>query len=217
MRALPAALATAEPAVVRPRDLAGTWSQPSKELAALARQGAVLRLAHGYYAVVPEAARGRPWTPPVEAAGLAVGQLDYGRDAAVVMGPSAARLLGHLPRALAVATIAVPKQRPPLETAAGRIRFVTRDVEELDAQRVDTVLGFGLVTTVEQTLLDLVDRPVLGGLPPADLAEALRSLADVADLGVTMALADRQHKRRAHGLLDEARGGAPWDELVGRP
>lgn len=216
MRGLPVELARAEPAVVRPRDLTDRWAQPRKELHDLAQQGAVLRLAHGYYAVVPEEARGRQWMPSVEAAGLAIAQVDYGRDQAVVMGPSAARLLGHVPRALGTATIATPKQRPPLETVAGRVRFVTRAVASLDLQRTETELCRGWVTTPEQTLVDLVDRPGLGGVDETDVLEALVSLADVADLDLAMDLATAQRKRRARERITAARTRQDWRAAVVR-
>lgn len=215
VRGLPVELARAEPAVVRPRDLAEQWATPRKELHHLARQGAVLRLSHGYYAVVPEAVRGREWKPAVESVGLAIAQVDYGTDAAAVMGPSAARLLGHVPRALGTATIAAAKQRPPLDTVAGRLRFVTRAVDALDLQRVDTELGAGWVTTPEQTLLDLVDRPTLGGFTNVDAYEAVRSLASVADLDLVLQLADAQHKRRAHDAIAAAAATGEWRQTVG--
>ncbi|WP_336087051.1 type IV toxin-antitoxin system AbiEi family antitoxin [Nocardia sp. SSK8] len=41
-------------------------------------------------------------------------------------------------------------------------RFVRRDTEALDAERVETPLGPALVTTPEQTVLDLARRPELG-------------------------------------------------------
>lgn len=216
VRALPLELVRAEPAVVRPRDLREQWSQPRKELHHLAQQGAVLRLAHGYYAVVPEVARGRHWVPSVEATGLAIAQVDYGRDQAAAMGPSAARLLGHIPRALGTATIATGKQRPPLDTVAGRVRFVTRAIASLDLQRTETDLGQGWVTTPEQTLVDLIDRPGLGGLGASDVLEAVMSLADVADLDLAMDLAAAQRKRRVRERLTAARGRGDWQAAVVR-
>ena len=51
--------------------------------------------------------------------------------------------VGAIPRALATATVAVPRQRPALATTARRVQFVTRKVERLDAQRVVTDITAG--------------------------------------------------------------------------
>lgn len=198
MRTLPAPLASADPPLVRPRDLDGVYAQPPKELRDLAHQGALLRVAHGYYAVVPEPVRHLGgWTPTAEAVALALARRDYGTDAVALMGMSAARMLGAVPRALGTAVVAVPKQRPPLTTAAGRIVFVLRDVDTLDTERVETELGDGWVTTVDQTVLDLADRPRLGGFPAGDVGEARRALTRRADPDRVGRIADRQRKRAA--------------------
>nr|WP_246803625.1 type IV toxin-antitoxin system AbiEi family antitoxin [Cellulomonas hominis] len=71
---------------------------------------------------------------------------------------SAARVHGALPRAVATATVAVAAggRRPVhLVDRAGTIRFVERDTAALDAERVRTDLGAALVTTPEQTVLDV--------------------------------------------------------------
>jgi hypothetical protein len=52
------------------------------------------------------------WTPDLHTAALGIGQADYGTGAVALMGVTAARLHGAIPRALAVAVVAVPKQRP---------------------------------------------------------------------------------------------------------
>ncbi|HWH31060.1 MAG TPA: type IV toxin-antitoxin system AbiEi family antitoxin [Egibacteraceae bacterium] len=214
MRALPAAIARAEPALVRPWDVRDVYAKPDKELRDLARQGALLRLAHGYYAVIPESERGGRWRPTIEAAGLAIAQVHYGMDNAVAMGPTAARLLGAIPRALGVATIATPKQRPVLRTEVGRVRFVTRKVDQLDVQRVRTELGPGWVTTPEQTLLDVADRPTLGGMTTADAAEALAELMQRVDIGLVRDLAGRQRKRAARTRIEHAVGGQAWEQVL---
>lgn len=216
MRALPPAIAAAEPALVRPRDLREVFAQPGKELGDLARQGALLRVAHGYYVVIPERERGRHWLPTVEAVGLAIAQVDYGRDQAVAMGPTAARLLGLIPRALGIATIATPKQRPGLQTTVGPIRFVTRTVGQLAIQRTKTELGMGWVTTAEQTLLDIADRPALGGLTLTDAAEALTALQQRADPLLVQELAQRQRKRASAKRIAQAVNGQPWKQVLQR-
>lgn len=197
MRALPPEIAAADPRVVRPVDLGVRYADPTKEVLRLVRNGILLRLAHGYYAVVPEEYRGTRWRPTVEAAGLALGQVDHGRDQVAAMGITAARLLGAVPRALGEAVIAVGKQRPTIETAVGRVRFVKRRFENLDTQRTQTELGAGWVTTVEQTILDLADRPGLVEFPRLEVAEAIRRLAGRADWAEIGELARRQHKRPA--------------------
>ena len=80
--------------------------------------------------------------------------------------------------------------------------------------RVETELGSGWVTTPEQPLLDLVDRPTLGGLDRTDARDAVRSLAAVADLDLALHLADTQHKRRAHGIISAASSGGSWSEIM---
>ncbi|WP_256977042.1 type IV toxin-antitoxin system AbiEi family antitoxin domain-containing protein [Rhodococcus sp. RS1C4] len=80
------------------------------------------------------------------------------------MGVSAARLHGAIPRTLATAVVAVPTRHDPIRLAdrPAVVRFVVRDTARLDAERIDTELGPVLVTTAEQTVLDLVKRPGLG-------------------------------------------------------
>jgi hypothetical protein len=181
--------------VLRPRDADEVYAHPRAELARLAQAGAVKRLATGYYALVPQDRLGdHRWTPDLDAAALGIGQVDYGPASVALMGLSAARYHGAIPRALSVAVLAIPKQRPALDTEVGRIVFVKRDVTRLDLERLDTTLGSGLVTTIEQTLLDLVARPTLGSLAQADLADAVRTLAYRADWALTRHLAADQRR-----------------------
>ena len=173
---VPYEIAIASPRVIRPRDLAERYAQPQKEVLRLAEAGVLFRLAHGYYAIVPERHRRTRWRPSIEGAGLAIAVADYGRDSVAVMGVSAARLAGAIPRALGTAVIAATRQRPDLMTEIGRVCFVTRSVPELDLQRTETELATGWMTTAEQTVLDLCDRPELGDQTPTDVAEAVRRL-----------------------------------------
>jgi hypothetical protein len=107
---------------------------------------------------------GRAWTPSLEATAAGIASAIYGPDNVIVMGPSAARLHGAIPRALATATVAVPSQHREiaLSDRPAVVRFVKRDTARLDAERLDTPLGAALVTTPEQTVLDLAHRPELG-------------------------------------------------------
>jgi hypothetical protein len=192
-----ARLARAENRVLRPRDFRDVYTDPWGEFTRLAKTGALAKLAHGYYALIPEERRGEYWQPEIEGLALGIAVSDYGRDDVALMGPTAGRLLGAIPRALATATVAVPRQRPALMTAAGRVQFVMRNVERLDTQRVATEITEGWVTTPEQTVLDLADRPDLGGIAPATAEEAIHALAGRCDPQLVERLARDQRKRAA--------------------
>lgn len=163
---LPVALAGTPAGVLRPVDGAAVYVQPQAEFRRLAARGLLHRLATGYYATVPLGRRGARWMPTLEVAAFGIAAADYGSDVAILMGLSAARVHGAIPRALAVAVVAVPKQRPVLKLSdrAAEVRFVRRDVARLDAERLPTDLGTALVTGIEQTLLDLSHRPEIGGV-----------------------------------------------------
>ncbi|MGW2232207.1 type IV toxin-antitoxin system AbiEi family antitoxin domain-containing protein [Streptomyces formicae] len=205
--AVPVELARRNNRVVRPQDAAGIYAQPRPELARLVRNGAARKLTHGSYALVPDRHLGSPtWRPDLHSLALGIAQCDYGEGGAALMGVGAARVLGAVPRAIAVTVVAVPKQRPPLETDYGRILFVRRTLDTLDLERADTELTQGWITTPEQTLLDLAARPTLGGLPPDAVTEALRALWPRTDAELLEELARTQRKaaalRRARHLVD---------------
>lgn len=175
--ALPPQLARRPFGVLRPADAVDVYANPAKDLARLADRGSLHKVATGYYALVPLHSTDRAWLPSLEAAAYGIAAADYGADGAVLMGLSAARLHGAVPRALEVAIVAVPKNRPKVILADrnATARFVCRDTDRLDAERLNTDLGAALVTTVEQTLLDLAHRPRLGGVP-AEADAAIRAL-----------------------------------------
>jgi predicted transcriptional regulator of viral defense system len=192
--------------VLRPRDAASVYAHPRAELARLARTGALRHIATGYYVLLPPDRWGDDrWIPEVNSVALGLAQVDYGVDVAL-MGVSAARHHGAIPRALAVAVVAVPKQRPTVETDAGRVVFVKRDVARLDVERIDTQLVSGWVTTIEQTLIDLAARPTLGGLAEQDSVEAIRALASRADWDLVRQLARDQHKPSAARTAERLAG-----------
>lgn len=188
---------------VRPVDAGRVYSQPRQQLARLAASGDVQHVANGYYTVVPLEQRGTSWKPTLEAVAAGIAVATYGPDEAVLMGVSAARIHGAIPRALATAVVAIPRQRPMinLKDRKGIVVFVKRRVGELDAERMPTDLGRALVTTIEQTILDLAHRPALGNAR-AEVPAAIRAL---------MARCDRK-------LLDELaveqRLGAARDRAV---
>jgi predicted transcriptional regulator of viral defense system len=200
---LPPQLARRPFGVLRPVDAVDVYANPAKDLARLVARGSLHKLATGYYAVVPPHSTDRAWLPSVEAAAYGIAAADYGPDGAVLMGLSAARLHGAVPRALEIAVVAVPKNRPSLVLAdrEATVRFVRRDTGRLDAERVNTDLGAALVTTVEQTLLDLAHRPDLGDVP-AEAQAAIRALWPRVDTDRLSEIAGQQRLRAA---LDRAR------------
>ncbi len=201
--AVPRQLAALPLRTLRPQQAAGVYAQPRAEVRRLERRGVLHRLAHGYYVVVPQEHVGTAWMPGLEAAAAGIATSDFGAGQAVLMGLSAARLHGAIPRALGVAVVAVPTQRNPI-TLLDRdatIRFVKRNTDRLDAERLTTELGPVLVTTAEQTVLDLARRPNLGG-NESEARDAVRVLLSRANLELLEHLAATQRARasllRAH-------------------
>lgn len=203
---LPAALARTPFGVLRPLDAAAVYARPRQEFQRLTERGVLHRLATGYYAIVPPHARDRQWLPTLEAAAYGIAAADYGPIGAILMGLSAARLHGATPRALAIAAVAVEKNRPLLSLAdrGATVQFVRRDTARLKAERVSTDMGTALVTTVEQTLLDLAHRPNLG-MVPIEAQDAVRALWARADAIELEQIAGEQRLRAA---LQRARGWA---------
>lgn len=193
---LPAALGRVGKGVLRPADAAEVYARPSQEFARLVERGVLHKVATGYYVVVPLAARDRTWRPTLEAVAYGIAAADYGADGSILMGRSAARLHGVIPRALGVAVVAVDRDRPTIALAdrEATVVFVRRDTARLDAERVSTDLGSALATSVEQTVLDLARRPTLGG-SPADAQEIVRALWPRADEQRLQALAQQQRMR----------------------
>ncbi len=191
---IPAALTQAPLKTIRPRDAVAVYAHPRTQLVRLAEQGVLHRLADGYYVVVPQDMVGRRWIPDLEAAAAGIATTIYHQDDIVVMGLSAARLHGVIPRALATAIVAVPSQHRPiaLTDRPAVVHFVKRDTGTLDAERIRTELGPVLVTTPEQTVLDLAHRPSLGD-NEADVPTAVA------------ALYSRSDKKRLEGLASEQR------------
>ena len=135
---------------MRTKDLAGVYAYPRVQIARLVEQGAVVRVAHGYAVAVPDD-QDSDWKPTVEEAAA---------------GITAARIHQAIPRALGNAVIAVPRQHRPIALeGGGKVLFVARAAERLDARLETLESGRALVTTLEQTMLDLAKRPTLGGHP----------------------------------------------------
>jgi predicted transcriptional regulator of viral defense system len=205
---LPPALAARDNAVLRPRDARSLYANPAAEFARLVRNGVLAPVAPGYYAIVPRTWVGRGWTPDLDAVALGIAQVDYGPADVALTNVSAARHHGAIPRALAVAAVAVPVQRPPLRVAKGVVYFAKRAVGRIDVESVETDLTTGWVTTREQTLLDLAARPTFGGVQPAQADEAIRALAQRADWDLLERLAVPQRKVRALRYARDVAGTA---------
>lgn len=186
--------------VIRPRDL--DHVNPRDTLRKLARSGAVQHLASGYYLIVPDVYRGGvEWRPSPEGIALGIAVADYGRRDPALIGCSAARLHGAIPRALATGVVAIPTSRPKLSVLRGAIWFVNRRVE-LDRVRMRTDVVEGWVTSPEQTVLDLADRPTLSGITPTTTTEAITFLSSRCDWHLVEQLARAQ---RRPGALARAR------------
>ncbi|MCK0173503.1 MULTISPECIES: type IV toxin-antitoxin system AbiEi family antitoxin [Mycobacteriaceae] len=192
---IPTTLAQAPLRTIRPRDAASTYAHPRPQLARLAEQGLLHRLTDGYYVVVPQELVGRNWIPDLETAAAGIAAAIYGHDDVVVMGLSAARLHGVIPRALATAIVAVPRQHRAvtLTDRPAVVRFVKRDTAGLDAERIRTELGPTLVTTPEQTILDLAHRPTLGD-NESDVPDAVAALCSRSDKKHLQRLATEQRR-----------------------
>jgi hypothetical protein len=192
---LPAPLLRRPLRVLRPQDATEMYVNPRGEFARLARTGVLHRLATGYYAVVPDDQIDREWVPELESAALGIAAADQGADSVALMGLSAARLHGAIPRALGVAVVAATGHRTALRLLdrEARVVFVRRDIARLAVQRQRLELGQGWVTSVEQTLLDLAARPGLGAMPD-EAAAATRALLPRADRAELRDLAGAQRR-----------------------
>jgi len=161
---------------IRTKDLAEVYAHPRQAACALERRGLLHRLAHGFYCAVPAEHNPAMWRPTIEAAAAGIASALYGDRVPVLTGLTAARVHRALPRAIGVAFAAVPAQRRPLQLRdrQGSIHFVSRAVADLDAELVTTDLGQALVTTPEQTVLDLARADPRG--QDADAQEAIDAL-----------------------------------------
>jgi hypothetical protein len=190
---------------VRAPDLAGVYAFPGPALAALARRTVVHRLAHGIYCAVPPEYVGDTWRPSLEATTAAIATALHGDRVPILTGLTAARVHHALPRAIGIGYVAVPDQRRPLRLADrdGEVRFVTRAIANLDAVAVTTELGRTLVTTPEQTVLDLARAdPRSEDLDAQESIEALWPQCDQATLEV---IASRQRMRATYSRVVSVR------------
>lgn len=176
------AITSAALRTVRPVMLEGIYANPRKELVRMRDAGRLVQIAPGTYTAKPDdIADDRPWRPKFEEAAMAYATAQYADRVPVLYGIGAARFHHAIPRAIGVAVIAVPEQhRPVTLTGGGRVVFTTTDVDRLRARLEHGKIGDFLVTTPEQTFLDLLERPALGGMP-AEAVAASRALAETID------------------------------------
>lgn len=183
---------------VRPADLNDVYVNPRAVLRRQAETGRVRRLAHGVYVAVPDDAHDpKRWRPAFEAAAGAIGTALFGDRQAVMMGLAAARLHRVVPRAHARAELAVGRRHAQVRLTDrdhGVVKFVRRDLDELDVQPMRTELGTMLVTTPEQTLVDLAMENLQ---PTADIREAMRGLARKVDWAKVETIAGRRRGGKA--------------------
>ncbi|QHT55734.1 hypothetical protein GXP71_06325 [Cellulomonas sp. H30R-01] len=186
-------LATRPLRAVTPADLTDAYTNPRAVLAQKARRGEVHKVAHGVYVAVPDDAFDpHRWRPALEAAAAAVATTAYPQRP-VAVGLTAARLLRALPRAYARATYAVPARHADVrlvDRPHGVVGFVRRDVGALATTTVRTELGDVLVTTPEQTVLDLALNRTKAD--PGAVREAITNLAPRLDWGAVEELARAQ-------------------------
>jgi hypothetical protein len=202
MAGLPAAITRAPLRTFRPQDLIGTYTQPNVQLHRLTRQHLVKKAGPGLYYAAPDD-QDPTWVPTLEALAAGVATALFGDRVPVLMHLTAARLLGALPRAIGQAFVAAPRQHAPIQAAdrtAATIVFVARDVDVLDAALLPTDLGPALVTTAEQTVLDLSKRPGLGGMPE-ECRAAVRVLLPRCDEDRLAELAEEQRMVRTLNRL----------------
>jgi len=200
---VPQALAAKWLRTFRAQDAAEVYAYPRPQLARLVDAGVLHRPAWGYYVVIPPEHVGTRWIPALETIAAGIAAATFAPVRAPLMGVSAARVHGAIPRALATAVVAAPTRHDPIDLLdrPARIRFVRRDTAKLDIQPATTELGQALVTTIEQTVLDLGRKPSLA-IGDDQIPEALRALLPRCD---EQALEDLAGAQRMRAALERAR------------
>jgi predicted transcriptional regulator of viral defense system len=203
---VPQKLAASPMRTFRAAEAAVAYAHPDPQLRRLEKLGSLHRIAHGYYTGVPQDHVGTGWMPTLEAAAAGIAGARFRPQRAPLMGVSAARAHGAIPRALSTAIVAAPAQHDPimLLDRSATVRFVKRDTAHLDVESISTELGRALVTSIEQTVLDLARKPSLG-VAEDQIPEALRALLPRCDPEILDELAARQRLRSA---LERARAWA---------
>jgi hypothetical protein len=85
------------------------------------------------------------------------------------------------PRALGEGYVSVPRLLRPRDTIVGPVHFVSRPISSMDTVRVETDLGPGWASSVEQTALDLCRNRPAWNITDEARAEMLGRLAERID------------------------------------
>ena len=206
--AVPAAALIHPTLMLTGRSAAAVYAQPAAQLLRLANAGAIIKIAHGYYAAIPVDKSKGDWLPSLETLTAGLATAIYGQGNGALWGLSAARVHGALPRAIATGFALGPSQHRPLALTVrpGEAHFRMRDPERLEVEYLATELGPGLVTSIEQTILDLSGQEFDADSEPR--VEAVRNLMAMANADRLAELAARVRGRaalaRARKLLSNA-------------
>jgi hypothetical protein len=154
--------------------------------------------------LVPQGRVASDWKPTLEGAAAGIAAAEFGAGRYALMSLSAARLHHAIPRAIAVATVAAPRRRETLRMTdrQATVLFRTRDINALQVEMMQTDIGGCLVTTPEQTVLDLAYRPNIGELEDEANA-AIRSLLPRCDRDLMAEIAKTQRLGRAFNRVSK--------------
>jgi predicted transcriptional regulator of viral defense system len=198
---LPPKLAQAPLRTLRPRDVT-VYAHPRPQMARLEDKGLLHRLADGFYAVVPQDRVGSNWMPTLEGAAAGIAAAEFGNGQYALMGMTAARVHHIVPRAIAFAAVAAPRRRETLKLTdrTANIHFLVRDIDAMQVEMLQTDMGGCLVTTPEQTVLDLAHLPRLGEME-AEVEAAIRALLPRCDPETLDQIAKDQRLGRARARV----------------
>ena len=146
----------------------------------------------------------RTWRPNIERVALGLAAAAYGINNVALVGPSAARAHGAIPRAMGIATVSYPSTRPrDMETIVGTVRTYRRSIDQMDVVQMRNDLVHGLVTSRELTMLDLASKAPKWPLPDIERLEAIHLLATRADSSLIDELATSFRKQSSRRRLSQ--------------